>query len=128
MVVTEGCNRTNAIYKLGLLLFMPCNNIICRFSRTGQWERAKIASSQITLVQPKSDLVEVTIHISYYLQMMYEVEYELMNLVHMINKRNIYGQSKTKAKIAAYWKEIESRWDIVPLVKSRYYLTISPIF
>ncbi|XP_044763888.1 adenylate cyclase type 10-like isoform X2 [Coccinella septempunctata] len=92
------------------------------FCRTNQWERAKIASKQLMLVNPTRDLTELTIHMSSCLQMLYEVEYELMKLVYMINKRNIYGQTKTKEKIAYYWKYLEERMDVVPLVKPRMYL------
>lgn len=92
------------------------------FCRTGQWERAKIVSNQLLSVKPNKDLIEMTIHISSCLQMLYEAEYELLKLVHMINKRNIYGQSKTKAKLAEYWKYMESRMDVVPLIKSRMYM------
>ncbi|KAL3270907.1 hypothetical protein HHI36_021415 [Cryptolaemus montrouzieri] len=92
------------------------------YSRTHQWEAAKIVNEQMASVPRRADATEKTIHMAFCLQALYEMEYQLMMFVNKINKRNIYDKVETRANVTKLRKKMEKHIDYAPLAKPRYHL------
>ncbi|KAL3270905.1 hypothetical protein HHI36_021414 [Cryptolaemus montrouzieri] len=114
-------------YYRGECLMVPCSEqrkflTVLRtwYARTNQWEAAEIVNDQIKLVPKRSNVTEKTLHLAQCRLTIYEIEYQLLILVHKTNRRNIYDKQKIRLRIMELWKELGKFIDNVPLVKTRY--------